>query len=91
MASLEFAYMCLRNAYQILTNPESEAVDVNSRLYGCVAPSNAISEPEFNKLKCSVLTSLAYVSLSLNDYLNTIKYCSILLSECEAYLPKGSR
>ncbi len=50
-----------------------------------------LNSTKFHKLKCSILTSLAYVSLCCFDYLNTIRYCNALLIGCKNYLSKGNK
>ena len=50
-------------------------------LFDCVWPSKPIGLFELQTLRSSILISIAYVSLCLKDYSNTIKYCNLLLSE----------
>lgn len=52
---------------------------VQQKLFNCVWPSKPINLAELQNLRSSILVSLAYVSLCLKDYLNTVKYCNILL------------
>jgi hypothetical protein len=149
LTTLEFAYMCLRNALNLLpcndkqfvaslktesllksgaapatklnstsldeTSPEPEAADSSSaannddlieneldtaagnklnlnnrsisgsssssqpKLYGCVWPSAPVNLAQLQSLRSSILIQLAYVSLSLKDFVNTIKYANSLL------------
>lgn len=91
LATLEFAYMCLRNALVLLPQFEDIQQDTGTKLFNSFQPSNALSLNQLKSLKCSILISIAYVSISLNDYSNTIKYCKTLLNECNSYLSKGNR
>jgi len=50
-------------------------------LFDCVWPSKPIGLFELQTLRSSILISIAYVSLCLKDYSNTVKYCNLLLSE----------
>jgi hypothetical protein len=54
--------------------------DLEQKLFNCVWPSKPINLAELQNLRSSILTSLAYVSLCLKDYLNTIKYSNMLLA-----------
>jgi CCR4-NOT transcription complex subunit 10 len=90
LATLEFAYMCLRNALVLLPQFDLQQ-DTDNRLFNSFQPSNGLTLNELKLLKCSILIAISYVSLNLNDFLNTIKYCNILLNECNSYLSKGNR
>lgn len=95
--TLEFAYLCLKNAFHLLNNARADAISNESesggenKLINCCSPASAITIVEFNRLTCSVLVSLSYVSLCLNDYLSTIMYCNILLNDCKTFISRGNR
>jgi hypothetical protein len=93
--TLDFAYLCLKNAFHLLNNARSEMI-MNENggeniLINCCQPAAAITINEFNRLTCSVLVSLSYVSLCLNDYLSTIKYCNLLLNDCKLFISRGNK
>lgn len=52
-------------------------------LFNIVWPSKPIDMAELQNLRSSVLVSLSYVSLSLKDYLNAIKYGNMVLDSEE--------
>jgi CCR4-NOT transcription complex subunit 10 len=91
--TLEFAYMCLKNALHLLNlaTPNGTNSELREKLIDCCQPATAITLNEFYRLKCSILISLSYVSLCLNDYLNTIYYCNILLNDCKNFMSKGNK
>lgn len=67
---------------QLPTTSSNELLNqhqLDNKLFNCVWPSKPISILELQSLRSSILTSLAYVSLCLKDYTNTIKYSSMLL------------
>jgi hypothetical protein len=103
---LEFAYACLKNAYFILSTIDEAKLNSDSSPTADLGNDGFLHEKLINispqlttfvnlsryyKLKCSILISLAYVSLCCNDYLNTIKYCNVLLVGCKNYLSKGNK
>lgn len=49
-------------------------------LFNCVWPSKPLNLVELQNLRSSILVNIAYVSLCLKDYSNTIRYCNSLLS-----------
>ena len=95
--TLDFAYLCLKNAFHLLNNARGDLIAKESGgsgenvLIDCCQPSSAITINEFNRLTCSVLVSLSYVSLCLNDYLSTMKYCNLLLNDCKMFISSGNR
>lgn len=122
LITLDFAYICLRNALSLLplndkqfqaalkssvdsSNSDSnEQVSADSepsedqdsetenkpapgiqRFGDCVWPSKPINLPQLQNLRSSILVSLAYVSLTLKDYVNAIKYANMLLDSNDLF------
>ena len=52
---------------------------LGNKTFNCVWPSKPIGVGELQQLRSSVLVALAYVTLCLNDYVSTIRYCRTLL------------
>ena len=90
-ATLEFAYLCLKNALYLLNNVKIDKEVDGEKLINCCSPAPAITLTEFYRLMCSVLTSLSYVSLCLNDYLSTIRYSNLLLNDCKSFASRGNK
>lgn len=101
-STLVFSYSCLKNAYDLSNkcrvddkpsskNDDDDESRCRDRFINRFQPSNGVSIKEFEKLKCSILVSLAYVSLCLYDYINTIKYCNVLLNDCKDFITKGHK
>ncbi len=64
---------------QHLSINKQQAQILDNRLFNCVWPSKPINLVELQNLRSSILVAIGYVSLSLKDYMNTAKYCKILL------------
>ena len=108
LATLEFAYTCLKTALNLLPSlkeieeaiksiderladglateegeTDEEAKELDStrlKTFNCVSPSKPLSLSELQSLRSSILVNLAYVSLCLKDYANTIRYSNLILS-----------
>eukprot|EP00118_Oscarella_pearsei_P004495 m.19393 g.19393 ORF g.19393 m.19393 type:complete len:691 (+) comp27830_c0_seq1:15-2087(+) len=85
--SLEFANICLRNAWQLLPRDRdavAELVEAGNNGPSEPYPSAQMFPPirtqEIPSLKCSILACSAFVSLSLGDYALSLDYSSQLLA-----------
>lgn len=92
VATLEFASLCLRNAYLLLPSEVIISPVPIILLPGGVqpppppptpgpAPSNPLSRKEIAGLKNSVLAASAYVSLCLGDFVLTLEHAQDLLAQ----------
>lgn len=91
--TLEFGYLCLKNALFLLSNTNESNVPVttmansvslslsghNLGIQHVTLTSQATAIESFN-LKISVLAASAYVSLCLGDYIFSLEYAKTLLS-----------
>ncbi|GAB0100625.1 CCR4-NOT transcription complex subunit 10 [Sergentomyia squamirostris] len=86
--NLEFAVLCLRNAYTVNEflviekelNEENTNVEWNMKLEGVAShPSNPLGNVAFQQLRSSILAAFSYVLLSLGDYTLSLKYGEELL------------
>jgi hypothetical protein len=57
----------------------NRSMDQQQKLYSCVWPSAPINLAQLQSLRSSILIQLAYVSLTLKDYVSTVKYANSLL------------
>jgi hypothetical protein len=71
----------LPNRFSNQLNINKHQNQLDNKLFNCVWPSKPINLIELQNLRSSILVSLGYVSLCLKDYVNTIKYCKMLLDQ----------
>ena len=69
------------NRFNNQINLSKQQNQLDNKLFNCVWPSKPINLVELQNLRSSILVTLAYVSLSLKDYVNTVKYCRMLLDQ----------
>ncbi|CAF0959449.1 unnamed protein product [Adineta steineri] len=82
--SMEFALYCLKNALTLLPNiTEADLQKEEPKLYPA-PPGNPMRIGDMLSLKYSILTSAAYVSLCLNDFVSAKNYATNLLNEPRA-------
>ncbi|XP_065837221.1 CCR4-NOT transcription complex subunit 10-like [Oscarella lobularis] len=87
--SLEFANICLRNAWQLLPRERDGAAESAeqggaangaSEVYPSVHSIPPIKFSEVPSLKCSILACSAFISLCLGDYVMALEYGTQLLA-----------
>lgn len=71
------------NEDELNTNRSGKHKASQHLLFNIVWPSKPIDMAELQNLRSSILVSLSYVSLSLKDYLNAIKYGNMVLDTDE--------
>ncbi|CAF0946126.1 unnamed protein product [Adineta steineri] len=82
--SMEFALYCLKNALTLLPIiTEADLQKEETKLYPA-PPGNPMRIGDMLSLKYSILTSAAYVSLCLNDFVSAKNYATNLLNEPRA-------
>lgn len=91
MPTLEFASLCLKNAYLLLPSDAASSPVPLLLIPGVTppapppspgpAPSNPLSTNEICKLRNAILAASSYVSLCLGDYILALEYAKNLLSQ----------
>jgi tetratricopeptide (TPR) repeat protein len=61
------------------SSSSSSSSSSQQKLYSCVWPSAPINLAQLQSLRSSILIQLTYVSLTLKDFVSTIKYANCLL------------
>lgn len=99
LPTLEFASLCLRNAYLLLPSDTTSSPVPLLLIPGVTppapppspgpAPSNPLSAHEISKLRNAILIASAYVSLCLGDYILALEYARNALSQLK--LSEGHR
>jgi CCR4-NOT transcription complex subunit 10 len=89
--TLDFAYMCLKNAESLLPSSE-EAATSGVFCEGVGYIGNPVSWPEVEGLRVAVLAAQAYTALTLGDYIPAGRFAQRLLDTKEgSSLPGGYR
>ncbi|XP_059611339.1 CCR4-NOT transcription complex subunit 10 [Phlebotomus argentipes] len=92
--NLEFADLCLRNAYTLVEHfmaqrsshgDSASGADLNmqwdKKTEGIAThPSKPLKDSAFDQLRCSILAAFSYVLLTLGDYTLSLKYGQELLT-----------
>lgn len=59
----------------------SQQQHIEKKLFNCVWPSKPINIIELQSLRSSILTAIAFVALTLKDFISSVKYCNMLLDK----------
>ena len=78
--SLEFAYICLKNAESLLPSTASQTEEQGVFCEGLGYIGNPITWAEVEQLRVAVITAKAFTALSLHDYIPALHYAEQLLT-----------
>jgi len=83
--SMDFAYVCLKNAESLLPKSGSGGEGVFCEGVGYIG--NPVTWVEVEQLRVAIITCKAYTALSLGDYIPAQHYAEEILSQPQAPLP----